>query len=116
MAALIANEQLEIKIWLVVVIGIPDEPTAEALMNKGLDSWDGFKDFTSENIESFCVVVRRPGGSQVVRNMVVPNMGFCIPSAAEIRLKQAVHLADYFDRIQQPSNSRTLTHAFMNQF
>ena len=42
MAALIANEKLEIKIWLVVVIGIPDEPTAEALMSEGLGNWIGF--------------------------------------------------------------------------
>ena len=37
------NEKLEISVLMVVVIGLSNKETAQALMNEGLDTWESLR-------------------------------------------------------------------------
>ena len=44
------REQLKIRIWMVVVIGIGNKETAQALIDEGLDAWGAFKDLHPQTL------------------------------------------------------------------
>ena len=82
------------------IIGVTDNAVRDTIMAQGLDEIATLIDMDTTELETILKTCRRPGGR---------NPGFAVTEMTEIRLKQALQAASFYDMVGRPVDNVTLT-------
>ena len=111
-------EVVSLRIYLREQMKFRTVDKADAVMAEGLDTYDAFLDFSKEDIKTLCNSIRKPGGMIPGRGRVAAtvNNGLHVPAIAETRLAWAAYAARYYNMIERPINSETMSWNYIQYF
>ena len=95
-----AANAIVMRAFITNVIGVTDNAVRDAIMDQGLDAMSTLADMDTTELETILKTCRRPGGV---------NRGFAVTGMTEIRLKQAIQAASFYDMVGRPVDAATLT-------
>lgn len=112
-------ETNSLRVYLREQMKFRTEAKANAVMAEGLDTYNAFLDFSKEDIKTLCNSIRKPGGMIPGAGRDaddVVNNGMHVPAIAETRLAWAAYAAKYYNMIDRPINSATMSWNYIQYF